>query len=427
MAPRDEAPRSFVCCKARAPPLTELVLLSELTRHLPLVAYAPLVAIFVAVALVLVAARAAVGAARLTRLLSVDLTASHARPTVSVVVAARNEEHHIGAALASLCRLDYPGLEFVVVDDRSTDRTGLLVARAAADDDRIRAVRVESLPPRWLGKTHALAAGAARATGDLILFTDADVHFRPDALTRAVALMTARDLDHLSVLPAITSPSAGVRAVVAGFALFFLLFTRAWDVHRPGSRASIGIGAFNLVRARAYRAAGGHLSIRMRPDDDLQLGRLLKARGARADVTVGAGAIAVDWYPSVADLVRGLEKNSFAGLNYRTGAAVASVIALCAHAALFALPLISGGGWRIGAAVVCAAFVVAGAAAAVTVGLSPWYAALQPAAALFFAWVQARATWLTLARGGISWRGTFYPLSELKGGAEPYPPSGSKL
>ncbi|MFS8071812.1 MAG: glycosyltransferase, partial [Byssovorax sp.] len=178
------------------------------------------VAIFAGGALVLAAARAAVGAARLTRLSAVDPTASHKWPTVSIVVAARDEERHIGGALASLCRLDYPSLEFVVVDDRSTDRTGLLIARAAAGDGRIRVVRVESLPPRWLGKTHALAAGAARAAGDVILFTDADVHFRPDALTRAVALMTTRNLDHLAVIPAITSPSAGVRAAVAGFALF---------------------------------------------------------------------------------------------------------------------------------------------------------------------------------------------------------------
>ena len=370
-------------------------------------------------AAICVAMRAAVGARQIVRLTDVAPANEGDLPSVSLVVAARDEADHVSAALASWRAIDYPPLEIVVVDDRSTDGTGAAIAEASGGDARVRAVRVDDLPPGWLGKTHALATGAAGARGTLLLFTDADVHFRADALRRAVALVQARQLNHLAVLPAITSPSRAVRAMVAAFALFFLLFTRAWDVAHPRRRASIGIGAFTLVRASSYRRAGGHAAIRLRPDDDLQLGRLLKASGARCDVAVGHGLIAVDWYASVRELVRGLEKNSFAGANYNVFVAAAGVGLLCAHAALFMLPVFGEGAWRSGSALVCAALVAAGGAAARTVGLSSWYAVLQPAAALFFAWVQARATCLTLWRGGITWRGTFYPLKALREAAGP--------
>ena len=120
--------------------------------------------------------------------------------------------------------------------------------------------------------------------------------------------------------------------------MFFLLFTRAWRVPDPSSRASIGIGAFNLVRASAYRAVGGHEQIRLRPDDDLMLGRVLKQHGFRAGLRTSGGTVNVDWYASLGELVRGVEKNTFAGLNYSALAAVASVSGLILHAGYFCFP-----------------------------------------------------------------------------------------
>ena len=144
------------------------------------------------------------------------------------------------------------------MDDRSTDATGAIADVAAASDRRVRAIHVAGLPDGWLGKNNALHLGASKAEGDILLFTDADVRLHPRAIAKAVAVMTAERLDHLSVLPTITSPSRGVRWHVGAFAIFFLLFTRAWRVAEPDSDASIGIGAFNMVRAGLYRAAGGH-------------------------------------------------------------------------------------------------------------------------------------------------------------------------
>src|SRR6185369_2740694 len=105
----------------------------------------------------------------------------------SVVVPACNEARTIERALTSLLAQDYPDLEIVLVDDRSSDETGAIIEHLAASDRRISAIHVRELPAGWLGKVHALQRGLERARGELVLFTDADIHFAPGALRRAVA------------------------------------------------------------------------------------------------------------------------------------------------------------------------------------------------------------------------------------------------
>jgi glycosyltransferase involved in cell wall biosynthesis len=375
-----------------------------------------------AIALTLTAGFFAVGALGMRRI--GRLTDSRERridgPLVSVVLAARDEARHLGATLDTLRAQTYPSLEIVVVDDRSADATGAIADAAAAADPRIQVIHIPSLPAGWLGKNHALQAGAARTRGEYLLFTDADVRFSSGTIADAVRIVEAEALDHLAALPTITSPSPAVRWSIGAFAMFFVLFTRAWRVPDPSSSASIGIGAFNLVRTAAYRAVGGHEQIRLRPDDDLMLGRLLKHHGFKAGLRTSDGTVSVDWYASLGDLVRGVEKNTFAGLNYSGLAAIASVSGLVLHAGYFLVPFVVTGRLRILALADLAVVLAAGAVAAPTIGQSAWTTILQPVAALLFAWVHSRATLLTLVRGGIFWRGTFYPLSELRRNQPPH-------
>jgi cellulose synthase/poly-beta-1,6-N-acetylglucosamine synthase-like glycosyltransferase len=357
---------------------------------------------------------AGLGTRRLRRLADIDARPLDNPPQVSVVIAARQEAQHLGAALTAVLAQTYPAFEVVLVNDRSTDATGAIADEMARVDGRLQVVHVKALPAGWLGKTHAMHVGAARARGDYLLFTDGDVVFAPGTLSRAMRVVAQDDVDHLAVIPCITSPSRMLRWSVGAFAIFFLLFTRAWQVGDPRRRASIGIGAFNLVRTSAYRAAGGHEPIRLRPDDDLRLGRLLKSRGAKAAVWRSAGMVEVDWYPSVRALIRGMEKNSFAALDYRLGAAIWSAVGQLLYAAAFLTPLWMTGPWRVVALVDLAVILAASAAAARVVRQPGWSALLQPLVMPFMAWVQARAVFLTLRRGGIVWRDTFYPLSELR-------------
>lgn len=355
------------------------------------------------------------GNRRLTRLAMSDAPAPVSWPRVSIVVAARNEGLTLGAALPTLLALDYPDLEVIVVDDRSDDETGSVAERIAATDRRLHVEHVRELPSGWLGKNHALHAGAGRATGEWILFTDADIHFRPDALRRAVAHALARRLDMLAAVPQLSKRGHLLGICVGAFSLIFSMFVRPWQVSNPRSSAHGGVGAFNLLRTEAYRRAGGHEPIRLRPDDDLRLGRLLKLAGARCEVALGAGVISVEWYANVRELVRGLTKNVYAGTDYRPSLIVGGILA---HAAFFLAPVVAAL-LTTGAAQACfGAAVVLMLATAVDNqrfdGGTLWHGLFFPAGLVVLDYILLRSMIVTHGRRGIVWRGTHYPLAELK-------------
>ena len=249
-------------------------------------------------------------------------------PSVSIIAPARNEARHIEEAVRSLMRLDYEPLQITLINDRSTDETGAILNRLAAEFPQLNVVHLETLPPGWLGKNHALQFGADRSQGEWLLFTDADILFDPSCLRRAIAHALREQLDMLVAFPETRMPSWILKSFVATFSVFFMVFTRPWSVRNPSSGAHCGVGAFNLVRAAAYHRADGHRRLAMRPDDDLKLGKNMKLNGARCDVIDGFGMLAVNWYGSLRELIVGLEKNSFAVLEYSPVAVVASSMAL---------------------------------------------------------------------------------------------------
>jgi cellulose synthase/poly-beta-1,6-N-acetylglucosamine synthase-like glycosyltransferase len=338
-----------------------------------------------------------------------------ALPRVSILIPARNEERNLEEALRSVLALDYENLEIDVIDDRSTDRTGEILDRMAAAEPRLRVVRVRELPAGWLGKNHALWLGAEKATGDFLLFTDADVVLEPSSLRRAVQVMVADGLDHLTASPEIARPSVLFELFIGAFSLFFALFTRPWKAKDPRSPHYVGIGAFNLVRATAYRAVGGHRTIAMRPDDDLKLGKLLKTRGFRQEFVFGQGALRVEWYTSVRELIQGLMKNAFSGVDYRVRVvAVATVIQLAVFVWPFlALLLIPGAARWLNLASVLTLVGLCWINAPLA-GVRRWHGVGFPLATLLFLYILWRATLLTLWNDGIDWRGTHYPLAELR-------------
>jgi cellulose synthase/poly-beta-1,6-N-acetylglucosamine synthase-like glycosyltransferase len=336
-------------------------------------------------------------------------------PRATVVVAARNEERGIAEATRSLLAQRYPQLEIIVVDDRSSDATGEILRRLAAENPRLQVITVRSLPAGWLGKNHALALGAGRARGEWILFTDADVHLDPDALARGVSHARQRGLDHLAVAPRLLMRGVLLELFASGFALLFAQVTRPWRARRAGSRFHIGIGAFNLVRAGAYRAVGGHRTIRMRPDDDLRLGRILKEADFRQDLAFGGRDVAVEWYANLGEAMRGLEKNTFAGVDYSLPRALlaGSLLSLLGFYPFAALLFTSGVSWSI-SMLTAVLIVVIFAGSMRASGGRPFLAAAAPLAVLLVLFIAGRAMVLTLVQGGIRWRDTFYPLEQLR-------------
>jgi glycosyl transferase family 2 len=355
------------------------------------------------------------GVRRLERLEGAAPRDASGAPLVSLVVAARNEARGIEAGARSLLAQHYPAFEILAVDDRSTDATGEILERLAAADPRLRVVHVRELPPGWLGKNHALSLGAAAARGEWLLFTDADVVMEPETLAKAIGMAERQGLDHLAVLPHFQMPGLLLHAFITYFICWGLTILRPWKVRDPKSWRSAGVGAFNLVRATAYSKAGGHAPIRLRPDDDLKLGKILKRSGARSDVAIGSGLISVEWYHSLGEVIDGLMKNSFSLVDYHTALMLGGI------------PLYLGLGLGPPAALAFGSGALqwlGGAVVAVQLGFLVWgtgearvpkrSALLYPLINVVFAWIIFRALVLNLAQGGIVWRGTFYPLSELR-------------
>ncbi len=357
----------------------------------------------------------AFGMRKIRRLVDVEPMVDCGWPKVSIVVAARNEERDIEAGLRSLLRLDYSDCEILAVNDRSTDRTGEILDAISDENSRLRVIHVNELPSGWLGKNHALNFGAAEATGELILFTDADVVMEQTVLRRAVAHLVKNEVDHLPMLFAIRMPNWLLDSFVVTFCVYLMTYCRPWQCPNPKRRGHIGIGGFNLVRADVYQQIGTHEVIRMRPDDDLKFGKLVKREGFKQELLNGADLMYVPWYASVRELVVGLEKNAFSGVDYNISFAIfAGVCMLTFNVFPFVAIFLSDGPTRwIYFAVIASLFAMgAWSAHHCKVRLSCCFG--FPLAALMFVFIQWRAVILNLWHGGIRWRDTHYSLAELK-------------
>jgi cellulose synthase/poly-beta-1,6-N-acetylglucosamine synthase-like glycosyltransferase len=356
-----------------------------------------------------------IGGSRLRRLHQIPPLPDAEMPSVSIIVAARNEERAIEHALGSLLRQRGGGMEVIVVDDRSDDSTGAILDRMAAVEPRLRVVHVTDLPRGWLGKNHALWMGAQSARGELLLFTDADIVMAPDAVARAAGYLSRERLDHLTVAPHVNMPGRLLTAFGVVFTIFFSLYTRPWRVRDPRSKQHVGIGAFNLVRADSYRRMGTHRAIAMRPDDDVKLGKLVKKNGMLQDFVLGPELVQVEWYSSIPEAVRGLRKNGFAGVDYRISLVV---LATAVHVVFFIWPFIAvfaTRGWTqafYGFALLMILGLYAGSARAQKSAW--WHGILFPIASVLFIVVIWNATIYALVNRGIEWRGTHYPLDELR-------------
>jgi GT2 family glycosyltransferase len=338
-------------------------------------------------------------------------------PSVSILFAARDESEKLPGAIETFLALDYPQYEVIAVDDRSEDATAEILAAAAKKDARVKFVRVDSLPAGWLGKPHALQQAYEHSSGEWLVFTDADVHFAPDLLRRAIALTQREDLEHLTLLGRTEMHTAGEKIALTFFGMSFLLGIRPWHVSDPRSRSYASVGSFQLMSRSAYEAMGTHRRLAMEVVDDMKLGKLAKLAGVRSGVASAGDAVSVHWHSGVANIVRGTTKNFFATTGYQPWLACAQIAAVLLGCAFpfFALPFVHGGA-RVFDAVAVGLALAVQTGVCWEFGVSPLYALTQPVGAVIFAWMLARSTVVTLWSGGITWRGTFYPLEELKRG-----------
>ncbi len=346
-------------------------------------------------------------------------------PRVSIIVPACDEQEHVAAALASFAAQDYENLEIIAVDDRSRDSTGEIMERTAREAIlarpalRFEVLHVRELPAGWLGKTHAMWLAAQRAHGDWILFTDADVKLRPDALRRAIAYAEAVKADHLVLFPTHALKTVGECMVIAGFQMQFVFGHRPWKVSDPKAKDSMGLGSYHLVRRSVYESVGTFRTLRLEVVDDIQLGERVKTRGFSQHTVFGRGLLDLRWGAGGLGIVRNLTKNLFAALHYRWPRAVGACLMLVA---LNVLPFVGvwlAPGWsKAGFAAAVGAIAVLYAGMYRTSRISPAYVLLHPVSSLIIAGTLLLSMAATLWRGGVVWRGTKYSLQELRRSSE---------
>jgi glycosyltransferase involved in cell wall biosynthesis len=356
-----------------------------------------------------------------------------ALPSLTIVVPARNEEAEIEPALRSLLQLNYPRFEVVAVNDRSTDGTAAIIDRIAAEpaaQGRLRVIHVRDLPAGWLGKVHAMWLGSHRnatqgnaaqgnaarqSCSDWLLFTDADCIFQADCLRRAIHYATTTATDHLVLFPTAHMKTLGERMMI-GFPQVMASFAmRPWKVRDPKARDHIGVGAFNLIRRSVYDAIGTHEALRLEVVDDIKLGEAIKKAGLRQDVAFGHELVSLRWAVGASGVVANLEKNLFAFLRFR----VSLVLAVCAVTFYLCvcpfLGLLLAPGWaRAPFAVAVAMIALAYTLTGRYMASSPWMFLTCPIAALVFDFATLQSAFIAVRDGAITWRGTRYPLEELR-------------
>ncbi|MFV1992918.1 MAG: glycosyltransferase family 2 protein [Acidiferrobacterales bacterium] len=343
-------------------------------------------------------------------------------PLLSIIVPACNEAENIETAIQSLIDQDYPNLEIIAINDRSTDETGNILERLAKNESRLQVLNVNDLPAGWLGKVNALNQGTKIAKGDWLLFTDADVHFNQGLLKRAIYFVKKEKIDHLVLMPIVFSKKFWLDVCITTFGFLFIISTRAILVNQKNSKTPIGIGAFNMVSKEIYNRTPGFEWLRLEPADDYGLGLMVNNAGGRSHFALAEHDLSVPWYGSVKEMFRGLEKNLFgSGAHYSLARLVIMVPVFWSIAAAPGVALVAGlliPSWIM--------VTLAGIAIGVLIIISissfkmkrseALYLLLFPLGLIMISFMFLWAGYRCLKNNGINWRGTHYTLKELRAG-----------
>ena len=266
-------------------------------------------------------------------------------PPLSVLIPACNEAASIELTALGLLEQTYSDLQLILINDRSTDETGAIIDRLAAENEKITAIHIDVLPDGWLGKVHALYVATEQAAGEWLLYTDADVHFEPNALVELMQFAQAHEIDHLAGLPRMKPSGVLLEIAIAAFYTSSMFFVSAKRVANVDDPLAVGVGALNLVRASVLKQTEGFEWLKMETIDDVGLGLMMKRGGGRAMVARAVEQISLEWYQDITEMAGGLEKNSPGLTKYSlvraTGLLAILPVTVFGFVCTFYLPLIS--------------------------------------------------------------------------------------
>jgi hypothetical protein len=291
------------------------------------------------------------------------------------------------------------------------------VAREHDTAKRLTIIHLRELPDGWLGKPHAMWKAAQQATGDWLLFTDADVVFRADALRRGMAYAMESKADHLVIFPTHIDWSVSKKIMLAGFNMLFVFGHRPWKTSDPKSRDHMGVGAFNLVKRSIYDAVGGFEKLRMEIIEDMRLGKLIKDAGYAQRNVLGRDLLLLPWGSGALAIIANLTKNFFALMQFSVARALGAIFVLLFFNILpFAAIWLAPGWAKSGFIVSLMAIFCLYIGMSWNMPIWPYYFFFHPISTGLLVYTMLKSMMHTLRNDGVIWRGTHYSLAELRRG-----------
>lgn len=238
-------------------------------------------------------------------------------PLVSILIPARNEERLIRECVESLAQQDYPNFEVVVLNDKSTDRTGAILEDLSLQYPQIRIIQGKDLPQGWVGKNFACHTLASQAAGDYFLFTDADTIHKPHMLQSAVAMMLDQKLDFISMIPNEEMVSWGEKIIIPMIHFLYFAYLPN-DIITKSRKASVSAanGQFMFFSRKAYQHIGGHTIVKNNIVEDVFLAKEVKKNGLRMALVDGTQSVSCRMYTNFKEAFEGFSKNLFAGFSF---------------------------------------------------------------------------------------------------------------
>jgi len=344
-------------------------------------------------------------------------------PLISVCVPARNEERNIRRCVEGILKQDYPNLEVIVLDDRSTDSTPRLLADIASHNSRLRPINGSDLPAGWAGKPHALYQASASARGEWLCFIDADTFLTREAISSCYnkAIETKADMFTIMTFQILGSFWEKIVMPLVMTALSVGFSPR--KVNDPTTKDAIANGQFILIKRSVYNAIGGHESVKDQIVEDKAISEQVKWNGHRLIVANGMKVAKTRMYTSMPEMWEGWTKNIYLGLRDQTGllwlGVFGAFLAIMASLFLPIWPLLgifwykTNGGWMALAVIIESLLlwtylIYIRANVANNMDISAWYAFTTPLGAGMFGAMMFASAWKVVSGQGVSWRGRVY-------------------
>lgn len=356
---------------------------------------------------------------RLKTLDKIDAVPPIEFPSISVIITAKDEENEIEEAINSRLESDYPNIEFIIVNDRSIDRTLEIINGLAKKDKRVKVVNIKELRDGWLGKINALNEGKKIANGDWLLFSDGDAFIKAGTLKKVIGFCIEKKVDFVAVLPEFSSSNFFVDVAVSVFFRSLLTIGRAYKAEEKNSRVSVGSGSFNFVKREAFIEAGEFEKLKMEVIDDVAMGQILKSSGAKTSMLIGKKFVRVKWYSNLKSLFDGMGRAMMTGLgNFNFFQLfLLSTIAFIIDTTPFIILIPFGIPYLQLIGIVSVVLIIS--ATIITDNLmnrSFYYSFFLPIGYLLIYLISLYGGLKIFLNRGLTWRNTFYSINDLKNG-----------